>query len=397
MKEDETEDFAAMLAEFEKQAPARRRRDPQVGERVKGRVVSIGQDAAFLDLGAKSEGMIELDELLDENGRLTVRVGDELEGRVVDTGAQTGCILLRRAIGRGADARGELAQAHQLGIPVEGLVIGVNKGGVDVQIAGVRAFCPISQLDQKHVEDPNRFVGQRLAFRVTRYEPASRGRDPNIVLSRRAILEEEARRQAEATRARLAVGAVLSGTVTTVRDFGAFVDLGGIEGMLHVSELGFGRVASARDILHVGQQVEVQVIGIEKTSDPRRPEKVSLSLKALAKDPWEGIEGRYAEGMRLSGTVVRVESYGAFVEIEPGVEGLVHVSELGAARRIRHAREQVAPGDPVEVTVLAVDRERRRLSLSMMNSGGGHDEEAAPPPSPAPSFGTLGDLLRKKK
>jgi len=379
------EDFATLLAEFDaaNQDPnKKKRREPQPGDEVKGRVISIGRDAAFLDLGAKSDGMIELAELRDAEGKVTVKVGDQLTARVVESGGAAGVIVLRQSIGglgagRGAEALEGLGQAFEHGIPVEGLVASVNKGGVEVQVAGVRAFCPISQLDLRHTEDAAAYVGQRLSFRITRFEPGPR---PNIVVSRRALLEEAAAEQAHTTRAKLEVGALMRGRVTTLKDYGAFIDLGGIEGMLHVSEIGFQRIGHPKDVLSVGQEVEVQILRIEKTDDPRRPEKVALSLKTLEKDPWSGVAERVPEGAKLPGTVVRTEAFGAFVELLPGVEGLVHISELGQQRQLRHARDAVKVGQAVTVTVLSVDAEQRRISLSMAPLD---DDPGSPTPAPS--------------
>jgi small subunit ribosomal protein S1 len=382
---DDTEDFAALLAEFD-QKP--RRRDPQVGERVRGKVASIGRDAVFLDLGGKSEGMIDSAELRDEEGKLQVKLGDTLEARVVEIGGKAGCIVLRRQMGRGPDAAAEVEQAFALGIPVEGLITGTNKGGVEVQVAGMRGFCPISQLSLRHIDDATPFVGERMTFRITRLEKA------NLVLSRRALLEEEEAARAETTRARLVAGAVLRGTVTSIKDYGAFVDLGGIEGMLHVSELGFARVAHPGDVLRPGQEIEVAVLKIEKTGDPKRPEKISLSLKSLADDPWELVPQRFPEGARATGKVTRIETFGAFVEIAPGVEGLLHVSELGAGRRVNHARQATKVGATLEVVVLGVDAEKRRLSLGLSPEGAGEDAGPLAPSVPQ-RLGTFADLLRK--
>jgi small subunit ribosomal protein S1 len=393
------EDFAALLAEYEQQNPTTtRRRTYQVGDSVKAPVVSISREAVFVDLGAKADGMLDIAELLDEQGKVTVAVGDILEARVVDTG-KAGCIVLRRTLGRGPEARAELEQAFAAGVPVEGVVTGVNKGGVEVQVAGVRAFCPISQLENHRVEDAAAYVGQRLTFRITRCEVGgAKGRGLNLVLSRRALLEEEAAKLAAETRATLAVGSVVTGRVTAVKDYGAFVDLGGLEGMLHVSELGFGRVERVSDALAVGQEVTVQVLKIEKSDDPRRPERISLSLKALARDPWDDVATRLSEGSRRSGRVVRVEQYGAFVALAEGVEGLLHISELEAeGRPVRHAREAVRVGQELLVRVNAVDRERRRISLALARED--DDEGGGLPAAPAAprSLGTFADLLQKPR
>jgi small subunit ribosomal protein S1 len=392
---DDEDDFAAMFAASEKQA---KRKDPNVGDEVRGRVVSITRDAVFLDLGTKSDGMIDLIELKGPDGTVNVQVGDELDGRVVETGDRSGVIVLRRAFGRGSGAGSqELLQAYEHQIPIEGTVTAVNKGGVEVAVAGVRAFCPISQLDSRHVEDASGYVGQKLTFRITRYE--SGGRSLNVVLSRRAILDEESRAQAAETRKMIEPGAVLRGRVSALKDYGAFVDLGGLEGMLHVSELGFQRVKRPADVLSVGQEIAVQVLKVEKTDDPKRPEKIALSLKSLERDPWLDVAERFPEGAKLTGTVARVETFGAFVELAPGVEGLLHVSELGQGKRLRHAKEAVKPGQPVDVLVLSVDVAQRRLSLGRLSSdredGGGGDHP--PPPSAPAKLGTFADLLAQKK
>jgi small subunit ribosomal protein S1 len=393
MANPDDEDFAALLAEYEGGAPKKKRREPEPGEELSGRVVSIGRDAAFIDVGGKSDAMIDLAELRDADGRLTVQVGDELTGRVVEVNGKAGCIVLRRALGRGPDARGELETAFAHGIPVEGTVTAVNKGGVEVQVAGVRAFCPLSQLDARPVEDAAAYVGQKLRFRITRYEAA--GPRVNVVVSRRVLVEEEQAAQAQLLRGRLQPGAVLRGRVTAIKDYGAFVDLGGLEGMLHVSELGFARVAHPKDVLTVGQEIEVQVLRVEKSDDPKRPERIALSLKSLERDPWSDVAARFAEGARVRGRVARLESYGAFVEIAPGVEGLVHVSELGGGRPLRHARDAARVGEELEVVVLGLDVERRRISLGRVAPG---DEADAPPPTlPAPRLGTFADLFNKRK
>lgn len=395
---DSGESFAALFAEFsskEKERGQPRRREVQVGQSVRGRIVSVGREGAFVSIeGGKAEGLLPLEELRDEQGRLVAKEGDEIEARVVETGGRTGCAVLRRTLGRGPDAKNELAQAAQLGVPVEGTVTAVNKGGVDVLVAGVRGFCPISQLDLRHVEDASSFVGKKLRFRITRFENDRRG--ANLVVSRRALLEEEARAKAVETRAKLAPGAVVSGAVVALKDFGAFVDLGGLEGLVPASELGFQRGTKPSDVLTLGQTVEVQILRIEQTDDPKRPEKITLSLKALADDPWDEIATRFAPGTKVKGRVARVESFGAFVELAPGLEGLLHVSEISGGKHVRHARDVVQPGAEVEVTVLAIDRERRRVSLGNGDREDVVDAEglAAVKAASAPGrLGTLGDLL----
>lgn len=410
----ETKDFGSILAEFEGQEGAETGAEaPKAGDKVSGRILSIGEEAAFVELGGKAEGTIGVDQLKDEQGALTVAVGDTIEATVTAADPETGALVLqRRAAGKGQEAKTEIERAQTHGIPVEGLVTAVVKGGVEVQVSGLRAFCPVSQLALRYVEDPNQYVGQRLTFRVIRYEEGSRGRRPNIVLSRRALLEEEAQAKAAETRERLKPGAVLTGTVTSLTEYGAFVDLGGLEGMLHVSELGHARVAHPKDVLEVGQTIEVQVLKVEPGKGGKQSERISLSRKALESDPWKDVAGRYSEGMRLKGRVMRLESFGAFVEIAPGLEGLVHISELGGGKKIRHPREALQLGQDVEVTVLGVDPDKRRISLTTQEEGSRAAAETAapqererererrqptqPPASPgqAGGFGSMADFFR---
>jgi small subunit ribosomal protein S1 len=396
MKRDEPgEDFAALMAEFDKKSGGQKPRAAAVGDVVKARVISVGRDAVFLALpDGRTEGMLELEELRDEDGRVTVKVGDEIEARIAEQGDRAEFVLLRRLAGRGKTAPDELEQAFGLGIPVEGTVAAVNKGGVEVTIAGLRGFCPISQLELRQVEDAGAYVGRKLSFRITKYEADRRG--VNLVLSRRVLLEEEARARGVQTRAKLSLGAVLPGEVVAIKDFGAFVDLGGIEGMLPASELGFVRGVRPADVLSVGQQLQVQVLRIEKTDDPRRPERISLSLKSLERDPWDDIAEKFPAGSKVSGKVTRVEPYGAFIELGSGVEGLAHVGELSGGKQVRHARELVKVGDTREVTVLAIDRERRRISLGVGERGDDVDPADIAAARAPGKLGTLGDLFKKK-
>jgi small subunit ribosomal protein S1 len=395
MATEKEEDFATMLAEFEGVENKKKKKTPQPGDEVKGRVVSIGRDAAFIDFGGKSDGVLELAELRDHEGKVALQVGDEIEARVVELEGPKGGVVLRRASGKistkaGGDARALLAEAHAHGLTVEGLVTGVNKGGVEVQVAGVRGFCPISQLDLRHVDNAAPYVGQRLTFKVTRYDEGS-GRS-DVILSRRMLLEEEQSAQAEATRGKLTVGTVLPGKVTAIKDYGAFVDIGGLEGMLHVSELGFQRVKHPKDVLTVGQDLQVQIIKLDG-------ERISLSLKALEVDPWADVASRFPEGSRASGPVTRVEPFGAFVEVSPGVEGLLHISELGKGRPLKHARDAVKLGQRLEVVVLTTDANTHRISLGMADADAASaaDMNDAPASKAPERLGTFADLLKKKK
>jgi small subunit ribosomal protein S1 len=395
------EDFAALLAESE--AAEKRRPRIRAGDVVRGRVVAVGAQSAFVAIGAKAEAVIDLAEFRDaETGEPRIAVGDLVEATVTDDGSRSGSIVLKRTLGRGGHVPGELEQALELAIAVEGLVTAQNKGGFDVQIAGQRAFCPAGQIDVRR-NDPAQYVGQHLRFRVIKIEAGGR----NLVVSRRQLLEEEAAAKAAETWKRLEVGAVVSGTVTSLRDFGAFVDIGGVEGLVHVSELGYGHAAHPGEILEVGQTVEAQVVKLEPDPTTGRG-RVGLSLRALLPDPWLTAVERFPVGAAVSGRVRRLESFGAFVEIAPGLEGLAHVSRLALDRRVSHPRQVVAVGDEVEVTVVSVDPEKRRIGLSMVESGRRARDAAELAESrenadllarskEAKSFGTLAELLAASK
>jgi small subunit ribosomal protein S1 len=399
-EDSDNEDFAALFAESERSAPAGGAAGPAVGDLVTGSVISISAETVFVDLGGKSEGILDIGEVLDGDGNPTVSVGDTIRAHVVDGGERSGTVLLRRSLGKGSAAQSELETAYENGIPVEGVVTAVNKGGFEVQVAGIQAFCPVSQMDVRFVEDPEVFIGQRLDFRITRFEQGGRGRS-NIVLSRRALLEEEIADRASLTRERLVVGEVFQGKVTKIEAYGAFVDIGGMEGMLHISELGYARVEHPSEVLRIEQGLEVQVLRIEKTDNPRRPEKISLSLRSLARDPWDDVETRLTVGQRFTGKVARIEQFGAFVEVVPGIEGLVHISEMGAGERLSSPRKVVSPGQEVEVLVMSIDTERRRVSLSM--DAAARDARATDEREAMAAYGgskerlgNLGDLMRKQ-
>jgi small subunit ribosomal protein S1 len=388
---DQDDDFAAMFAESQKGAPRQKR--PKVGDMVTGKVISLGKDAVFVDVGGKAEGVLDREQVSDKEGALLVKIGDTVEARVVNDGG--GVLQLRVKVGRGPQASAELQQAFELGIPVEGTVTEVIKGGVSVDVAGMRGFCPASQIDARFVEDLSVYVGQKLQFRITKYEPR------NLVLSRRALVEEEKEKLAVETRKKIEVGTVIRGRVVGFKPFGAFVDIGGMEGMLHISELGFSRVEKPEDVLRLGQEIDVAILKIEP-GEKGKGERISLSLKALANDPWNDTTAHLREGARVKGKVTRLQPFGAFIEVAPSVEGLAHISELGAGRRIQHPKEVLSVGQEVEATVLAVDHERRRLSLSLAASKDGSPEDVAEvakvqAQTQSAKLGTFGDLLNKVK
>lgn len=400
MAQSDDEDFAALFAASEQ--GTRREKKIAAGDVVRGRVIAVGASTAFVAIGGKHEAGIDVNEFRDpQTGEIGIAVGDEIEATVVDDGGRSGEIKLKRVAGRGGHVPGELEQAFAAGIPIEGLVSGENKGGFDVQIGSVRAFCPASQIDRRRGE-ASRYVGQRFQFRITKLEGGGR----NVVVSRRQLLDEEAETRGAATWADLREGAVVTGTVTSVRDFGAFVDIGGVDGLIHVSELGHTRVENAADVLQVGQRVEAKVVKIERSADGKG--RIGLSLRALAPDPWSAVGERYPVGTNVRGIVRRLEQFGAFVELEPGIDGLVHVSRMALDRRIAHARQMVSAGDEIDVTVVEVDLAKRRIGLSMVE-GARQAKDAAEAEERRDTeahlakdegrggLGTLGDLLSKER
>lgn len=392
----DSNDFAALLAEFDQTHPGTADKAAKPGDQVKGRVVAINEDQVFIDLGGKAEGVMDAASLRDAEGQLSVAVGDEVTATVAGV-EEDGSLRLGNQQSRHLHGAAELEQAYRQQVPVQGRVTGVIKGGVEVQVAGQRAFCPASQVDTRFVEDLNEFVGQHLDFRITKFEG---GRHLNLVVSRRLVLEEEQRARAEALRANLKEGAVLTGTVTSLQDYGAFVDLGGLEGMIHISELAFHRVKHPSEILSVGQPLEVSVLRIDKTDNPKRPEKIALSIRALARDPWAEAAQKFPVGSRVQGQVTRLQPFGAFVELTPGIEGLIHVSELGTGKRVTHPQEVLSPGQAIEASVLAVDLDKRRISLTLDEAKAAEakpDLEALAAAKPADSgMGSFGALLKRR-
>jgi len=325
------------------------------GDRVTGKIVKVSADTVFIDLGGKSEGTANALEFKDQDGTLTIQEGDEVELRVASV---RGGIHLSKAIkARGAEAVEVLRDAFRNQIPVEGRVAAVNKGGFEVEISGLRAFCPISQMELRYCEKPEEHVGARYQFRIM--EIKERGK--NIVVSRRMLLQEEKERKLQETLAALRPDLELEGQVTKLTDFGAFVDIGGVEGMVHVSEVSRARIGHPSEILQPGQTVRVKILKMEP--DKKGRQKISLSMKALEPDPWEkGIP--FQEGDVISGNVSRLADFGAFVEIIPGLDGLVHRTEI-SYEKVSHPSRVLNVGDPVQARVLKIDEPNRKISLSI--------------------------------
>jgi small subunit ribosomal protein S1 len=374
------EDFAALL---EKSFKAKR---IEKGQTIEGRIVAIGPEVALVDVGGKGEAAIDVAELKDESGVLEAAVGDRVQAVVTST---TGGLTLSRKIARGAATARQLEDAFQTALPVQGTVEREVKGGYEVRIARQRAFCPFSQIDVGRSE-PATHIGRTYAFRITEYRDSGR----SIVVSRRALLEAEQREAAAEVRRSLVAGAVLTGRVASVRPFGAFVDLGGgVQGLLHISEMGWSRVADASEVVAPGESITVKVLRVGDGG-----EKIALGLKQLSDDPWLTVHTRYEAGQVITGRITRLAEFGAFVELEPGVEALAHVSTFAPTGRSGGWAAAMAPGTTGTFEILSVDPDKRRIGLSIKAIADAqeaaevreyNEREATPQ-----KFGSLGDKLR---
>lgn len=372
------EDFAALL-----EASLTRPASLQPGSKVTATILQIGGEWTFLDVGQKGEGVLDTRELLDTAGQPTRVVGEELE--VFFLSRSGGELRFTTRVGGTGSGTAELEEAWRSGIPVEGRIEKEIRGGYEVRLPGnVRAFCPFSQLGRAAQGAEAPAVGATVAFKITRFSEQGR----NIVLSRRELLEEERRRQKEALRETLHEGDLVTGTVTSLRDFGAFVDIGGIEGLLPISEVAYGRVDDLQALLHVGEQLQLVVKSLDWERD-----RFSFSRREALADPWTGIEDRYRLGQTLSGRVARLVPFGAFVTLEEGIDGLVHISQLGQGRRIKHPGEVLQPGQELAVTIEKIDRENRRIAL-LPAAEATEEAPTSYQDRPTGGMGTFADLLR---
>ena len=325
------------------------------GEVVRGRVLSVDEDNVQIDVGFKSEGLVPTWEFMDDDGTLLVRAGDEVDVLVEEAEDAHGRIVLSKEKADRLLIWEEISRAYKADQPVEGIIIARVKGGLAVDI-GVKAFLPGSQVDLRPVRNLESVVNQKLKFKIIKFNK----RRGNIVLSRRALLETERKKLREGTLGTLAPGQIIDGVVKNLTDYGAFVDLGGIDGLLHVTDMSWGRVNHPSELFQVGDEIKVKVLKFDPES-----ERVSLGLKQIQPDPWIDASMRYSIGKRIKGKVVSLTDYGAFVELEPGVEGLIHVSEMSWTKRIKHPSKVVNIGDTVEAVVLDVDERDRKISLGM--------------------------------
>ena len=328
---------------------------PRPGDVLTGRVLLIARDYVIVDINYKCEGQVPLAEFIDPDGNVAVNEGDEIDVFFDGTETDNGTVMLSRAKAEKFKIWRELERAFQTDTPVEGVVLGKVKGGLKVDI-GVAAFLPGSHVDIRPVRNLDRYIGQRGRFQILKFNRAR----ANVVVSRRSVLERERASLKEETLRVLEEGVILEGTVKNITDYGAFIDLGGIDGLLHITDMSWGRLQHPSEVLKVGEKVKVVVLKY----DPER-ERVSLGMKQIMSDPWTEAAANYPVGRRVNGKVVSVTDYGAFIELEKGVEGLIHVSEMSWTKRTVHPSKVVNVGDMVEVQVLGVDEGNRRISLGL--------------------------------
>jgi small subunit ribosomal protein S1 len=375
------EDFASM---FEASLQAERF---EKGQTIEGTIVAIGPEVAFVNVGGKGEAQIEIAELKNDDGALEVAVGDRIKAMVVST---EGGLTLSRRLVRGAATRRQLEDAFHAGLPVEGKVERAVKGGYEVRIAQQRAFCPMSQIDILRNTSPAEHEGRVYLFRIIEYKEGGR----NLIVSRRALLEDEQRAGAAELRRSIVAGAVLTGRVTSVREFGAFVDLGaGVQGLLHVSEMGWSRVSDTSQIVTPGEEITVKVLRVDNDT-----QRIALGLKQLSADPWSTVPVTYEVGQVRTGRVTRLTEFGAFVELEPGVEGLAHASTFAPTGHSKGWSRSVAVGLTAAFEILSIDLEKKRIGVALVDEGSARAAGAAPPRSElVPGARLTGKVERHEK
>lgn len=343
------EDFASM---FENSLQTK---DLKEGDMVNGIVLAITKDTIVLDIGHKSEGEIDIDEFKDHSGKVLINVGDKVDVIIVELEDEEGRIILSKEKADRQKVWDDICAACERDELVEGTIVARIKGGLSVDI-GVKAFLPGSQVDLRPVRNLDKLIGQKFQFKVIKFNK-KRG---NIVLSRRALLEKEREALKSSTLEKLAEGMVVKGIIKNITNYGAFVDLGGIDGLLHITDMSWGRVNHPSEMFSIGDEVEVKVLKFDAEN-----ERVSLGIKQMMPDPWEQAIERYPVNTKVNGKIVSLTDYGAFVELEEGIEGLIHVSEMSWTKRVKHPSKLVSVGDVVDVIILDIDIPNRRISLGM--------------------------------
>lgn len=325
------------------------------GEIVKGTVLEIRNEMVLIDIGYKSEGAVAIKEFQTPSGEVTIKVGDIVDVYLEQKEDSDGLIVLSREKAEKTKVWDDIRRSYEQGEAISGMILGRTKGGLTVDI-GVRAFLPGSQVDLRPVRDLDRLIGKSFPMKVIKLNQ----RRGNIVLSRRELLEEERRGLKERTLQSLEEGKIIRGKVKNITEYGAFVDLGGLDGLLHITDMSWGRVGHPSELFTVGDEIEVVVLKFDRVA-----ERVSLGHKQRLKDPWEDVDQRFPVGSRIPGKVVSLTDYGAFVELAEGIEGLIHISEMSWTQRVKHPSKIVSVGDSIEVVVLDVDKVNKRISLGL--------------------------------
>ncbi|MBA3008180.1 MAG: 30S ribosomal protein S1 [Proteobacteria bacterium] len=396
MNQETTEPSFADLFQ-ESSSKSLRRLEP--GQKITATIVGHSGNSVFLDVGGKNEGILESSELMNKEGELSATIGDKVE--VYFLKSTGGAQLFTIKLGGGKNTT-HLEEAWRNAIPVEGLVKEEIKGGFDITLGGsVRAFCPFSQMGLHRVDDAGaEYTGRHMTFLITRFEENGR----NIVVSARALLEQEREQQKEALQESLVEGGTVHGTISSIRDFGAFVDIGGVDGLIPISEIGWSRVEDIKEHLTVGQEVTAVIKKLDWKAG-----RITLSLKETLPNPWDMARENFTEGSTHSGIVARLTTFGAFVTLAPGVDGLIHISKLGGGRRINHPREVLEEGQEIEVKIEGIDNETRKISLAPTDYVSSESEETAekdeykkftsknkPVKKQEEAVGSLGALLQEK-
>lgn len=346
------EDFATLFEESQKGNKALARE----GEIVHGRIINITKDAVIVDFGHKSEGMVPIAEFSGQGGALTVKLGDVVEVYLENIECEEGLAILSKEKAEALKIWDHLQEVSDKEGTIDGVVLSKVKGGLAVDIGGVKAFLPASQIDVRLPGNLDKLIGRRFKFKILKLNK----RKGNIIISRRALMEKDRDFARQEVLHNLAEGQAVTGTIKNLTDYGAFVDLGGVDGLLHITDMSWGRIGHPSEVLAVGQDLKVKILKIDQETG-----KVSLGLKQLSADPWEKVVEKYVVGSRVGGRVVSIADYGAFVELEGGIEGLVHVSEMSWSRKAKHPSKIVNVSDVVETVILDVDRSARRISLGM--------------------------------
>ncbi len=327
----------------------------QEGEVVSGKVISVNKDSVIVDVGYKSEGSVSIDEFKDENGEITVQKGDRIEVMIEFWDEDEEEVVLSKEKAEKQKVWDEISEVYENDGMVKGVITNRVKGGFSVDV-GVQAFLPGSQADLRPIKNMDVMVGKTFQFKVLKFNK----RRSNIVLSRRVILESARQEQRAATLEELEVGRVMEGTVKNITEYGVFIDLGGVDGLLHITDISWGRVKHPSELFGLGDEIKVKILSYDLEK-----ERVSLGMKQLTPDPWETASEEYPVGSKVGGRVVSLTDYGAFVELEEGIEGLIHVSEMSWTKKIKHPSKMVSVGEEVEAVVLDLKPESRRISLGM--------------------------------